>query len=325
MPTLLEAALVERPADGADAAVHHVRRRDEVGAGDGVRQRRLRPDARRSASLRISSPSTMPQWPCEVYSQRHTSVITTQVRHRALERAHRASAPAPRDRPRAIRSRPCSRAGRTAGRRRRRPPCAAAASFTASSTDSWKTPGIEPTSRRTPSPSQHEQRVDEAVRRQPRLADQRADRFGAAQPPRTMASGTACRRCVTGIAAILPRSGQVVARPTRLVAAFAAPATKCAAIASTRPATCTAAGCTVTVMPSCARRLGGHRADGRDDGVPQQIRGLIGAVDLGEVPHGRRARERHDVDASLEQHAGRRPDRLRAATRRARCGTRPRR
>ena len=36
---LLEAVLVERTADGADAAVHHVRRRHDVGAGLGVRQR----------------------------------------------------------------------------------------------------------------------------------------------------------------------------------------------------------------------------------------------------------------------------------------------
>ena len=41
MPTLLEAALVERLPDGGDAAVHHVGRRDEVGAGDGVRERGL--------------------------------------------------------------------------------------------------------------------------------------------------------------------------------------------------------------------------------------------------------------------------------------------
>ena len=47
MPTLLEPALVERCADGADAPVHHVGRRDEIGARDGVRQRRLRPRARR--------------------------------------------------------------------------------------------------------------------------------------------------------------------------------------------------------------------------------------------------------------------------------------
>ena len=38
----LEAALVERLADRRDAAVHHVRRRHEVGAGHRVRQRRLR-------------------------------------------------------------------------------------------------------------------------------------------------------------------------------------------------------------------------------------------------------------------------------------------
>ncbi len=38
--TFSNAALVERLADGADAAVHHVRRRDDVGAGGGVRDGR---------------------------------------------------------------------------------------------------------------------------------------------------------------------------------------------------------------------------------------------------------------------------------------------
>ena len=35
----------------------------------------------------------------------------------------------------------------------------------------------------------------------------------------------------------------------------------------------------------------------------EQIDGLLGAVDLGEVPDRRRARERHHVDAAVEQHA----------------------
>jgi hypothetical protein len=76
MPVLVEPALVERLADGSDAAVHHVGRGDEVGAGRGVRERRLH-ELSTVASLRISSPSTMPQWPCDVYSQRQTSVITS--------------------------------------------------------------------------------------------------------------------------------------------------------------------------------------------------------------------------------------------------------
>ena len=38
---LVEALLVERLADGVDPAVHHVRRRDHVGAGARVRQRLL--------------------------------------------------------------------------------------------------------------------------------------------------------------------------------------------------------------------------------------------------------------------------------------------
>ena len=64
MPTLLEAALVERLADRADAAVHHVGRRDDVGAGRGVRQRRAHQllDGGVVDDLIVDQ---MPQWPCD--------------------------------------------------------------------------------------------------------------------------------------------------------------------------------------------------------------------------------------------------------------------
>ena len=76
------------------------------------------------------------------------------------------------------------RAGRTAARRARRRPCAAAASFTASSTERLKTPGIDADLAPDAFALADEQRADEAVGRQPRLAHQRAHRFGAAQPAR---------------------------------------------------------------------------------------------------------------------------------------------
>ena len=121
------------------------------------RRRRARvppaPDGSTVASLRISSPSTMPQCPCEVYSHRHTSVITTRSgTSRLIARiadCTGASGSAASDPVSSLLSgTPKSRTPRTPSAR------AAAASLTASSTESWKTPGIESTSRRTPSPSQ---------------------------------------------------------------------------------------------------------------------------------------------------------------------------
>ena len=60
----------------ADAPVHHVRRRDDVGAGAGVRDAPRPRAARASRRCRPPSPSRMPQCPWSVYSHRQTSVIT---------------------------------------------------------------------------------------------------------------------------------------------------------------------------------------------------------------------------------------------------------
>ena len=74
-------------ADRADAAVHHVARRDDVGAGLDVAPA-VRTSSSSVASLSISSPSPMtPQWPCEVYSQRQTSVTRTSSRPSAARAA----------------------------------------------------------------------------------------------------------------------------------------------------------------------------------------------------------------------------------------------
>ena len=80
---------VQRLADAADAAVHHVGRRDDVGAGGGVRERRAHELLDASESLATSSSTTMPQWPCDVYSHRQTSVTTSRPGHLALDRADR--------------------------------------------------------------------------------------------------------------------------------------------------------------------------------------------------------------------------------------------
>ncbi len=73
-----EALVVERVADRADAAVHHVARRDDVGAGAGLRDggRGRAARASRRCRPRRRSRST-PQWPWLVYSHRQTSVITS--------------------------------------------------------------------------------------------------------------------------------------------------------------------------------------------------------------------------------------------------------
>ncbi len=103
------------------------------------------------ASLTISSPSTMPQWPCEVYSQRHTSVTTSRpgtsfFSARAADWTGPSGSAAPDP-----------AASFDAGSPKSSTPgmpsaFAADASVTISSTDNWKTPGIDPTSRRWPLP-----------------------------------------------------------------------------------------------------------------------------------------------------------------------------
>ena len=103
------------------------------------------------ASLTISSPARMPQWPCDVYSHRHTSVTTSSpgtsrlmARTAACTGASGSEAAEPT-------------ASLSSGSPNSSTPgtpsaLAAAASRTASSTESWKTPGIDGTSRRCPSP-----------------------------------------------------------------------------------------------------------------------------------------------------------------------------
>ena len=134
-------------------------------------------------SLTTCSPSRMPQWPCEVYSHRHTSVSTSKPgTPRLIARTAVCTGARGSDDFEPIASL-CS--GRPKSRTPAMPSCfAAAASCTASSTDSWKMPGIEPIGPPDVVALAHEERVDEAVRRQPRLANQRPNRFGGPQAPR---------------------------------------------------------------------------------------------------------------------------------------------
>ena len=182
MATFSNAALVERLADRADASVHHVRRRDDVGAGRRVRDggahelldRRIVRDLVVDDDAAVAVVGVL----AEADVGDHEDVGTL-----ALDARGPPTAPAPRDRRPPIRCRPSGRAARTAARCGCRRPCAAAASRTASSTDRLNTPGIDDTSRRTPFALADEQRQDEHVGRQPRLAHHRPHRLGRPQPP----------------------------------------------------------------------------------------------------------------------------------------------
>ena len=139
---------------------------------------------------------------------------------------------------RSSRRRPCDRAGRTAARSGRRRPAPPRASCTASSTDRLNTPGIDDTSRRTPSPSQTNSGSmnmsgDSRVSRtSARIASR------AAQPPQPAraASGAA----VWSVAMVDPAIGALVA--VRSARRSRRPA----------PARCSCVGMIVVVMPSCA-------------------------------------------------------------------------
>src|SRR5262249_6566032 len=50
-------------------------------------------------------------------------------------------------------------------------------------------------------------------------------------------------------------------------------------------------------------RLCGHRTYTGDDGRREQVGRRLDADDAYEIPNRRRARERHDIDATFEQHA----------------------
>ena len=134
-----------------------------------------------SVSSFATSPSRItPQWPCDVYSQRQTSVTSDELRD--ARRAARA-APAGRSRPRP--RRPSPRRPSPRGCRRGSPPCtpsaaSSPASATRSSTEKRRDRRAAPRSRTVDGPD--EERHHEVVEVEPRLAHERAQRVGAAQP-----------------------------------------------------------------------------------------------------------------------------------------------
>ena len=164
-------------------------------------------------------------------------------------------------------------------------PCGRALPSTASSTESWNTPGIDATSRRCPSPRADEQRVDEHL--------------GATAASRGRARGSPPTGAAAGDGEPGPRTGGLLAAMvmTRL------PVRGSVRRAHRRdPGWCSAAACTVVDDPELLRGFGGDRADRRDHGAAQQVGRLFLAVDLREVPDRRRAGERHRVDLPVEQH-----------------------
>ena len=65
-PDVREAGLVERVADRADPAVHHVRRRDDVAAGLGLHQGLAHQDRDGLVVVDMTPSRIMPSWPWEV-------------------------------------------------------------------------------------------------------------------------------------------------------------------------------------------------------------------------------------------------------------------
>ena len=194
-----EALVVERGADGADAAVHHVARRDHVGAGARPARPRCGPGARRVASLSTApSARSRPQWPWLVYSHRHRSAMTSSVGVGGLDRARGeldGALVVPGARALLVLVR---RGCRTAGRPGMPSAAASPASATAAAIDRRSTPGIGADRRAAVEALLDEERQDEVARRQPRLAHEVAQhRRGAQAAQARLREGTA-RRSVEG-------------------------------------------------------------------------------------------------------------------------------
>ena len=153
------------------------------------------------ASLTISSPARTPQWPCDVYSHRHTSVTTSSPGTSRL-RARTAA---------------CTGASGSAGRRAdgvlvvgqpeqqhsRHAVGLGGGGFAHGLVDREL---VDAGHRRHLAPlpfaAAHEQRIDEHVGRQPRLANERADGGRAAQAPRPVAQaepGSLVDPCRSGL------------------------------------------------------------------------------------------------------------------------------
>ncbi len=283
----VEAALVEGRADGGDAAVHHVRRRHEVGAGGGVRQRGLHQPLHGGVVDDLVAFDDAAVAVRRVLAQAHVG-HHHQRRRGALQRANRFLHRRVRRPTPAIQRRPCA-LGRPNSITARMPsPAAASASRTASSTDSCDTPGIDEIGRAHAAAFADEERIDERVGRQPRLADQRADGLGAAEPP--------------GPARQVQPGGSGGGHESRSCheAALARDHVRHDGVDQRRHGVGGRLHRHVDAEP--AGRFRGDRPDGRHDGLLQQVRRLLGAEHLGEVADRRGAREGDDLDLAVEQH-----------------------
>ena len=175
----------------ADAAIHHVRRRDDVGAGRRVRQRRAREELDGGVVDDFAVDEQAAVAVRGVLAQAHVG-DDEQVRHFLLERAHRGlhrrvAIPGRRaGRVLAVRQPEQQHAGYPVGLRRR--------GFLHDFVDrelkhARHRRHFAPLSR----PGAHEQRVEEHVRAEPRLAHQRAESGRPAEPPQAARAGRAGR------------------------------------------------------------------------------------------------------------------------------------
>ena len=251
------------------------------------------------------SPSTRrPQWPCDVYSQRQTSVTTSKSGDLLLERAHRGL----HGRLRVVRRRSPLSSFASGSPNSSTPgtpsALAAAASLTTSSTDSWKHAGHRrdfARAGRCRCTTNSGYRNMSGLSRVSRTSD--ADRGRSPQPPEAARADRAAQRrsAPTGVrigrracahAATLGRSGDPAA-----AAESARPARR------PDPGSCTASGITVVRDAELLRGFGRHRADRRDDRRRRAGRRPDPAPSIATkflTVDG--ARERHRVDLAIEQH-----------------------
>ena len=191
----VELLLVERATNRADASIHHVARRDDVRAGRRVRERRAREQLERRIVVDLAVAQNSAVSVIGVLAHAHVG-DHDELRKLFLERAHRVrhgTFVVPRRR---AGWRPCCREGRRESRRPRLPRSPRRASRSISSTESWKTPGIEPTGLRIFAPERTNSGSTSCDGREVRLLDEAAQRLGAAQPARAVFGKR--RHCANG-------------------------------------------------------------------------------------------------------------------------------
>ena len=183
----------QRGADRADAAVHHVRRRDDVGAGLGVRQRLL--DQRFDGGVVDDVAGLVDEAVLAVRRERIERDVGdhAELRKCLLQRAHRALREA-FGIPRLARIE-ALRVGRRHRKQRERRDAelgASPATRTSSSIDRRSTPGIDGTGSRTPRPSTTNTGMIRSAGAEIGLAHQRARERIAAHAAHASAREFAC-------------------------------------------------------------------------------------------------------------------------------------